>query len=157
MVRYRRLLFSATRAIIRSANPHSTYPIQHETRYAAANRFTSPRRNGCVYRRRNGECRPVGTLAQRRSQSCQSGRRPASGFNDAGSLDALVGKADIILSICPPHNAPQIAELLGLRGTMMPAPRCICLAHERRKSRCCSPVHHCERILSAIKLALLRH
>jgi hypothetical protein len=93
-----------------------------------------------------------------------AGRSPASqartqraGLNDAGSLDALVGKADIILSTCPPHNAPQVAELVSLRGTMMPAPRCIFPVQERRKFRRCSPVDHCGRMLSAMKLALLRH
>jgi 3-hydroxyisobutyrate dehydrogenase-like beta-hydroxyacid dehydrogenase len=52
-----------------------------------------------------------------------AGRSPASqaraqraGLNDAGSLDALVGKADIILSICLPHNAPQIGVMVSLRG-----------------------------------------
>jgi 3-hydroxyisobutyrate dehydrogenase-like beta-hydroxyacid dehydrogenase len=52
-----------------------------------------------------------------------AGRSPASqaraqraGLNDAGTLDTLVGKADIILSICPPHNALQVAELVSLRG-----------------------------------------
>jgi len=58
----------------------------------------------------------VGTLAQRGSQSCQSGTHPASRANDAGTLEALVGKADIILSICPPHNAPQVGVLVSLRG-----------------------------------------
>ena len=37
-------------------------------------------------------------------------RERARAFRDVGALDALVGEADVILSICPPHAALDVAR-----------------------------------------------
>ena len=37
-------------------------------------------------------------------------RRAPRGFRDVGTLAALVGEADVILSICPPHAAVDVAR-----------------------------------------------
>jgi hypothetical protein len=37
-------------------------------------------------------------------------RERAARFHDTGALDALVGEADVILSVCPPHAALDVAR-----------------------------------------------
>jgi len=37
-------------------------------------------------------------------------RRRAAGFRDAGTVAALVAESDVILSICPPHSALEVAQ-----------------------------------------------
>jgi 3-hydroxyisobutyrate dehydrogenase-like beta-hydroxyacid dehydrogenase len=54
-------------------------------------------------------------LSAGRSAASQA-RAQRAGLNDAGSLAALLEKADIILSVCPPHNALQVAELVSKGG-----------------------------------------
>jgi 3-hydroxyisobutyrate dehydrogenase-like beta-hydroxyacid dehydrogenase len=49
-------------------------------------------------------------------------RARAAGFRDAGSIAALVGEADVILSICPPHAAVEIARACsGFNGIYVDA------------------------------------
>jgi Domain of unknown function (DUF1932) len=40
----------------------------------------------------------------------EASRARAASFQDVGTLAALVGKADVILSICPPHAAAEVAR-----------------------------------------------
>ena len=49
-------------------------------------------------------------------------RARATGFRDAGTLEALVAEADLILSICPPHAAVGVARACaGFKGTFLDA------------------------------------
>ncbi|HZQ83024.1 MAG TPA: DUF1932 domain-containing protein [Gaiellaceae bacterium] len=49
-------------------------------------------------------------------------RLRATAFRDAGTLAALVGEADLILSICPPHAALDVARACaGLDGVYVDA------------------------------------
>jgi 3-hydroxyisobutyrate dehydrogenase-like beta-hydroxyacid dehydrogenase len=49
-------------------------------------------------------------------------RARAARFRDAGSVAALVGEADVILSICPPHAALDVArECAGFGGIYVDA------------------------------------
>jgi 3-hydroxyisobutyrate dehydrogenase-like beta-hydroxyacid dehydrogenase len=49
-------------------------------------------------------------------------RSRAETFRDAGTLAALVGEADLILSICPPHAALEVArDVAGFNGTYVDA------------------------------------
>jgi len=49
-------------------------------------------------------------------------RSRAETFRDVGKLAALVGEAELILSICPPHAAGAVAqEVEGFRGTYVDA------------------------------------
>jgi 3-hydroxyisobutyrate dehydrogenase-like beta-hydroxyacid dehydrogenase len=49
-------------------------------------------------------------------------RAAAAGLEDAGSVDALVGSSDVILSICPPHAALEVARSVGdFAGTYVDA------------------------------------
>ena len=43
-------------------------------------------------------------------------RAAAAGLEDAGTLEALAAQAEVILSICPPHAAPDVAEQVAARG-----------------------------------------
>jgi 3-hydroxyisobutyrate dehydrogenase-like beta-hydroxyacid dehydrogenase len=43
-------------------------------------------------------------------------RAEASGLRDAGRLGALVGECEAILSVCPPHAAPAVAESVAREG-----------------------------------------
>ncbi len=46
----------------------------------------------------------------------------ASAFTDAGTVEALVSQADVILSICPPHAAQDVArEVAGFTGLYVDA------------------------------------
>lgn len=47
--------------------------------------------------------------SQGRSASSR-GRAAAAGLEDAGSLEALVARSDVILSVCPPHAAADLAR-----------------------------------------------
>jgi hypothetical protein len=40
----------------------------------------------------------------------EASRARAAGFQDVGTLTALVGRADVILSICPPYAAAEVAR-----------------------------------------------
>ena len=40
----------------------------------------------------------------------KASRARAASFRDAGSIAAVVGEADVILSICPPHAAVEVAR-----------------------------------------------
>jgi len=51
-------------------------------------------------------------------------RAKAAGLDDAGTLAQAVGAAELVLSVCPPHNAPEVAEgvaRLGYRGLYVDA------------------------------------
>jgi len=51
-------------------------------------------------------------------------RAKAAGLEDAGTLERALGKADIVLSICPPHAAMQMAVAVagcGFRGIYVDA------------------------------------
>jgi uncharacterized protein DUF1932 len=49
-------------------------------------------------------------------------RERAAAFRDAGTIDALLGEAEVILSICPPHAAVELAEACaGFTGTYVDA------------------------------------
>ncbi len=43
-------------------------------------------------------------------------RAAAAGLEDAGSLEALAAQAEVILSICPPHAASEVAEQVAAVG-----------------------------------------
>jgi 3-hydroxyisobutyrate dehydrogenase-like beta-hydroxyacid dehydrogenase len=68
----------------------------------------------------------VGGLAQQagarvswvsEGRSADSRRRAANqGFRDAGSLEALAREADMILSVCPPHAAVDVARAVAAEG-----------------------------------------
>lgn len=57
------------------------------------------------------------------------GRRPATaaraadaGLKDAGTLEALLGRCDLVLSVCPPHAALEVARAVsGFRGLYVDA------------------------------------
>jgi 3-hydroxyisobutyrate dehydrogenase-like beta-hydroxyacid dehydrogenase len=56
-----------------------------------------------------------------RSESTAA-RARAAGLTDAGRVADLVGRADVILSICPPHAALEVArEVAGFRGVYVDA------------------------------------
>jgi len=44
------------------------------------------------------------------------GRAQAADLTDAGSLSALVAGSDVVLSVCPPHAAPQVAHAVAATG-----------------------------------------
>jgi 3-hydroxyisobutyrate dehydrogenase-like beta-hydroxyacid dehydrogenase len=49
-------------------------------------------------------------------------RAEAAGLEDAGSLDALVAASDVVLSVCPPAAAEEVAAAVagtGFRGTFV--------------------------------------
>jgi uncharacterized protein DUF1932 len=49
-------------------------------------------------------------------------RERAAAFRDVGTLDALLAQADVVLSICPPHAALDIArEAVGFDGVYVDA------------------------------------
>lgn len=49
-------------------------------------------------------------------------RARATGFRDAASLDALLAEAELVLSICPPHAALDVARATqGFAGTYVDA------------------------------------
>ena len=53
-----------------------------------------------------------------------SARANAAGLEDAGSLSAMVSQSDVILSVCPPHGALEVARdvaALGFRGIYVDA------------------------------------
>jgi len=43
-------------------------------------------------------------------------RAAAAGFRDVGSLDALVGESEVVLSLCPPAIAEAVAQHVGELG-----------------------------------------
>jgi len=62
---------------------------------------------------------PVVWASEGRSQ--ETGRR-AEVFEDVGTADALVARADVILSICPPHAAREVAgSVAGFEGIYVDA------------------------------------
>ena len=71
----------------------------------------------------------VGAAAQAEVLWASDGRseataRRASSFRDVGSVEALVGASDVVLSICPPAIAEEVAEqvfALGFDGTFVEA------------------------------------
>ena len=51
-------------------------------------------------------------------------RAGAAGFEDAGTLKSALGQSQIVLSVCPPHAAVELAESVaagGFRGTYVDA------------------------------------
>jgi 3-hydroxyisobutyrate dehydrogenase-like beta-hydroxyacid dehydrogenase len=54
---------------------------------------------------------PVLWVSNGRSDATQA-RATAAGLEDAGSLAALTERCDVIMSICPPHAALELAEAL---------------------------------------------
>jgi 3-hydroxyisobutyrate dehydrogenase-like beta-hydroxyacid dehydrogenase len=49
-------------------------------------------------------------------------RAEAAGLHDAGTVDALAGGADVVLSVCPPHAAEDVATAvaaIGFAGTFV--------------------------------------
>ncbi len=56
-----------------------------------------------------------------RSESTRR-RAEAAGLEDAGSIDELLRRSDVILSVCPPHAAIEVAgSLAGFEGTFVDA------------------------------------
>jgi 3-hydroxyisobutyrate dehydrogenase-like beta-hydroxyacid dehydrogenase len=56
-----------------------------------------------------------------RSQAT-TGRAKQAGLVDAGTVADVVARADVVLSICPPHGAVDVArEVAGFRGTYVDA------------------------------------
>ena len=50
------------------------------------------------------------------------GRAEAAGFDDAGSISELVRRSDVILSVCPPHAALEVAASVpGFEGVFVDA------------------------------------
>ena len=45
-----------------------------------------------------------------------AGRAAAAGLDDAGTVAALVGASDVVLSICPPHAALDVARTVASHG-----------------------------------------
>jgi 3-hydroxyisobutyrate dehydrogenase-like beta-hydroxyacid dehydrogenase len=43
-------------------------------------------------------------------------RAAAGGFRDAGTLDALVAESDVVLSVCPPAIAEEVADAVARAG-----------------------------------------
>src|SRR4051794_31244244 len=43
-------------------------------------------------------------------------RAVTAGLRDAGSLDALVAEADVVVSVCPPESAVRLAESVAALG-----------------------------------------
>jgi 3-hydroxyisobutyrate dehydrogenase-like beta-hydroxyacid dehydrogenase len=44
-------------------------------------------------------------------------RAAAAGLTEAGSLDELAGRSEVVLSVCPPHAARSVAEsVIGAKG-----------------------------------------
>jgi 3-hydroxyisobutyrate dehydrogenase-like beta-hydroxyacid dehydrogenase len=43
-------------------------------------------------------------------------RAEAAGLRDVGALDALVSASDVVLSVCPPAKAPQVAAAVARRA-----------------------------------------
>jgi 3-hydroxyisobutyrate dehydrogenase-like beta-hydroxyacid dehydrogenase len=65
-------------------------------------------------------CRRRGDLGVRRTQWATRSR--AAGFRDAGTVAAVVREADVILSICPPHAALDLARVCsGFAGVYVDA------------------------------------
>jgi hypothetical protein len=58
-------------------------------------------------------------------------RARAAGFRDAGTLEALVAEADVILSICPPHAALDVARACAGFGGVYVDANAISPAHAR--------------------------
>jgi 3-hydroxyisobutyrate dehydrogenase-like beta-hydroxyacid dehydrogenase len=56
-------------------------------------------------------------------RSAQSAERArAAGMTDAGSVDALLSRCEVLLSICPPHAAVEVAEAAtGFEGLYVDA------------------------------------
>jgi len=51
-------------------------------------------------------------------------RADAAGLRDLGSLEALVGASDVVVSVCPPHAADAVADAVmacGFAGTYLDA------------------------------------
>ena len=49
-------------------------------------------------------------------------RAEAAGLQDAGTVEALVGATDVVLSVCPPHAAEEVAKAVaacGFTGTFV--------------------------------------
>ena len=64
---------------------------------------------------------PVPVLWVSEGRSQETGRR-AEVFEDVGTADALVARADVILSICPPHAAREVAgSVAGFEGIYVDA------------------------------------
>jgi 3-hydroxyisobutyrate dehydrogenase-like beta-hydroxyacid dehydrogenase len=65
--------------------------------------------------------REVVWASQGRSEA-SAARAKEAGMSDAGTAAALVAGADVVLSICPPHAALEVAELAaGLGGVYVDA------------------------------------
>jgi len=43
-------------------------------------------------------------------------RAGAAGLHDAGSLEALVARSEVVLSVCPPHAAEEVAQAVTAAG-----------------------------------------
>ena len=51
-----------------------------------------------------------------------SGRAADAGLEDAGTIEELAGRSDVILSVCPPHAAVDVAQsLVGFDGVYVDA------------------------------------
>src|SRR6185295_13987615 len=56
----------------------------------------------------------------RSAQTCE--RAAAAGMRDAGSLAALTGACELVLSVCPPHAALEVASAVaGYTGVFVDA------------------------------------
>ena len=62
---------------------------------------------------------PVVWASEARSEATA---RRAAGFEDVGTADALAARSDVILSICPPHAAHEVAgSVAGFEGIYVDA------------------------------------
>ena len=68
-----------------------------------------PGEMGSAVGRRVADARPRGRLGLGRPER-RDARARARGFRDAGTVAALAGEAELILSICPPHAALDVAR-----------------------------------------------
>jgi 3-hydroxyisobutyrate dehydrogenase-like beta-hydroxyacid dehydrogenase len=65
--------------------------------------------------------RGIAVLWASEGRSEESARR-AGGFEDVGTADALAARSDVILSICPPHAAREVAgSVAGFEGIYVDA------------------------------------
>jgi len=67
---------------------------------------------GAALRRAGSRCVGLG-----RSWARQPAPRARRGLTDAGTLPALVARSDLVLSVCPPHAAIQVARMVDARAS----------------------------------------
>ena len=93
---------------------------------------------------RAGGARVLWASAGRGEATCA--RAGEAGFEDGGTLEAMVGECDVIASVCPPHAALDLARTVaaaGFKGTYVDAnavapatAREVCAVIEQAGARC---------------------